>query len=187
MSTLRLILLSLAHHWRLNAAVGLGVTAATAVLTGALLVGDSVRGSLRHLTLDRLGRIDQVLVTNRFFRQELAEELARSPEFQGHFSAAVPMILLQGSVENAMGERQARAGQVTILGCDDRFWQLGTVASAGRPGRRRSDPQRAAGRGCGTRGQPRSATRSCCVSREPARCRRRARWDARRRRSKAAG
>jgi len=26
----------------------------TAVLTGALLVGDSMRGSLRHLTLDRL-------------------------------------------------------------------------------------------------------------------------------------
>ena len=41
---------------------------ATAVLTGALLVGDSVRGSLKHLALDRLGGIDYVLVTPRFFR-----------------------------------------------------------------------------------------------------------------------
>jgi ABC-type lipoprotein release transport system permease subunit len=125
MSPRRLILLSLAHHWRLNAAVGLGVTAAAAVLTGALLVGDSVRGSLRDLTLDRLGRIDQVLLANRFFREELAGELAQSVAFQSDFSAAVPLILLQGSVESATGDEHARAGQVTIVGCDERFWQLG--------------------------------------------------------------
>src|SRR5688572_11861117 len=98
MSSLRLILASLAHHWRLNAAVGLGVMAAAAVLTGALLVGDSVRGSLRHLTLDRLGRIDQALLTNRFFREELAGELAASSGFADDFSAAVPVLYLQGSV-----------------------------------------------------------------------------------------
>ncbi len=56
------ILNSLRHYWRIHIAVALGVAAATAVLTGALLVGDSVRGSLRALTLDRLGRIDLVLI-----------------------------------------------------------------------------------------------------------------------------
>ena len=39
-----------------------------AVLTGALLVGDSMRGSLRRLLLDQLGQIDEVLVTDPFFR-----------------------------------------------------------------------------------------------------------------------
>ena len=63
MSALTLILRSLTHHLRINAAVALGVAAATAVLTGALLVGDSVRGSLRHLALDRLGQIESVLLT----------------------------------------------------------------------------------------------------------------------------
>ena len=58
MNSSRLVWRSLVHHLRMHGAVALGVAAATAVLTGALLVGDSVRGSLRSLTLDRLGRID---------------------------------------------------------------------------------------------------------------------------------
>jgi putative ABC transport system permease protein len=38
---------SLGHYWRTNLAVIAGVATAVAVLSGALLVGDSVRGSLR--------------------------------------------------------------------------------------------------------------------------------------------
>ena len=44
MSYWRIIFRSLVHHWKINFAVALGVAAATTVLTGALLVGDSVRG-----------------------------------------------------------------------------------------------------------------------------------------------
>ena len=69
MSSLRFILASLFYHRRINVAVALGVAAATAVLTGALVVGDSMRGSLRHLVLDRLGKIDSVLVVGTFFSQ----------------------------------------------------------------------------------------------------------------------
>ena len=48
MLTLRsLPLRSLAYHWRGNLAVMLGVVVGTAVLAGALFVGDSLRGSLR--------------------------------------------------------------------------------------------------------------------------------------------
>jgi putative ABC transport system permease protein len=61
MTFFRLIFRSLRYHWRTNLAVACGVAVGTAVLTGALLVGDSMRGSLRHLTLDRLGRINQAL------------------------------------------------------------------------------------------------------------------------------
>ncbi|MDR1964638.1 MAG: hypothetical protein LBQ50_12725, partial [Planctomycetaceae bacterium] len=50
----------------INAAVILGVFCATAVLTGALLVGDSMRGSLKALTLDRLNRIDTILTAPSF-------------------------------------------------------------------------------------------------------------------------
>ena len=62
MSGWRFIIRSLVHHWRINLTVALGVAAATAVLTGALLVGDSVRGSLHQLTLERLGKIELALV-----------------------------------------------------------------------------------------------------------------------------
>ena len=75
MSLLRLIFVSFLHHWRMNLAVALGAAAGTAVLTGALLVGDSMRGSLRALALDRLDKIDEVLAPGRFFREKLADEL----------------------------------------------------------------------------------------------------------------
>ena len=128
MSSFRLILASLIYHWRINLAVACGVAAGTAVLTGALLVGDSMRGSLRDLTLDRLGRVEHSLVTEQFFRPELADELAADPQFQEHFAAAVPVILLEASVKwRPDGSSEpVRVGGVNLIACDERFWGLGS-------------------------------------------------------------
>lgn len=126
MSAAGYLLRSLVFHRRLHLATALGVLAATAVLTGALLVGDSMRGSLRALTLERLGPISEVLTSDRLFRATLAEELAASPEFAEHFAAAVPVVLLGTSAENADSRPRKRAGQVTLVGCDGRFWALGS-------------------------------------------------------------
>jgi ABC-type antimicrobial peptide transport system permease subunit len=136
MSSIRLIIVSLVYHWRMHFAVSLGVVAGTAVLTGALLVGDSMRGSLRDLTLDRLGRIDEVLVTERFFRAELADDLARQPGFDEHFTRAVPAILIRASLERADPQSPARANQVNLIGCDERFWDLGSGRSDQLPASR---------------------------------------------------
>jgi ABC-type lipoprotein release transport system permease subunit len=118
----KLLLRNLFYHWRGNLAVLLGVVVGTAVLTGALLVGDSLRGSLRQLAQRQLGRVDHVLVAGRLFRQELADDLARR-DAAGQIS---PALLLQGTVvgEPAAGAATARAGRVNILGVDPRFWQL---------------------------------------------------------------
>jgi len=59
----QIVLRSLTYYWRTNVAVVLGVATAVSVLAGALLVGDSVRGSLRDLLLGRLGKTDQVVVS----------------------------------------------------------------------------------------------------------------------------
>ncbi len=127
---LRLLLHTLTHHWRLNLAVALGVLAGTAVLTGALVVGDSVRGSLRSLALDRLGRIDHALVAPRLFRSELARELSAEPKFAEAFEPAVPAILLRGTVELPGAKQAARANDVTVLGADPRFWSFGDIKVA---------------------------------------------------------
>ncbi|MEX0678847.1 MAG: ABC transporter permease [Pirellulales bacterium] len=132
MSLGRLVAASLRFHWRTNLAVALAVMAASAVLTGALVVGDSMRGSLRHLLLDQLGRIDEVLVTNRFFRAELAAEIEGQPQFHAHFSRAVPVIYVQGTVENPDGA--LRAGQVTVIGSGTDFWSLGRGGPVKPPG-----------------------------------------------------
>ena len=65
---------SLIHYRRTHLAVICGAAVTTAVLTGALMVGDSLRGSLRDLTLDRLGDVDWAVVGERPFRQSLAAE-----------------------------------------------------------------------------------------------------------------
>jgi ABC-type lipoprotein release transport system permease subunit len=107
-----LVLASLCHHWPANLAVACGVAVGTAVLTGALLVGDSLRGSLRDLTLDRLGEIDEALLPGRFFSAEGVED-------------GKAAILLRGSLEKAESDPPRRANQVNIIGCDLMdFWGL---------------------------------------------------------------
>jgi putative ABC transport system permease protein len=127
MTTLHIVIRSLAYHARMHVAVALGVAAATAVLTGALLVGDSVRGSLRDLALDRLERIDAALVASHFFRAALADDLAADERLHGHFSIMEPAILLQATVDNPDGPTRRRATGVTVLGCQPSFWRLGEV------------------------------------------------------------
>jgi putative ABC transport system permease protein len=110
MSGGRLLVRNLCYHWRGNLAVLLGVAVGAAVLTGALLVGDSLRGSLRHRTLAQLGGVEQALVAGRFFREELADKLGAAH--------AAPVIVLRGA---AATDKQ-RVNQVTIYGVDRRFW-----------------------------------------------------------------
>jgi ABC-type lipoprotein release transport system permease subunit len=128
MNLVSLALRSLRFHARVNTALALGVAATTAVLTGALVVGDSMRGSLRHLALDRLGRIDSLLVVDHFFREQLAQELAAQPEFSQHFATAAPLWLLPSATvqTTSPGGDQGRrlASGVLLAGIDDSFADL---------------------------------------------------------------
>ncbi len=104
------MLRGLIHAWRLNAAVALAAAVATSVLTGALVVGDSVRGSLRALTLERLGRVETALEAPRFLDTSLAGE------------EAVPIIRVAASARHAASGR--RAASVQVHGIDGRFLDL---------------------------------------------------------------
>src|SRR6478736_5249887 len=121
MTNARVIFASLSHHWRIHVAVALGVAAATAVLTGALVIGDSVRGSLRHLVLDRLGKIDDLLVLDRFFRHELAEELARK---QGQATVVPAILFPAATVQSEVISGKRLAAGVFVIGSDESFWQV---------------------------------------------------------------
>jgi len=73
---MKLLLNSLRFYWRAHLGVLLGTVLAAAVLTGSLLVGDSVHGSLRKFALQRLGGIRQAMYTpHRFFARGLAEKI----------------------------------------------------------------------------------------------------------------
>src|SRR5688500_7541638 len=125
MRTTRLLKRGLAYYWQTNLVVVLGVATAVAVLAGALLIGASVRGSLRDLVAQRLGNTDHIVTSPAFFREQLAMEIG-----------GAPMITLEGVVENESSHR--RAGGVKVYGVDERFWQfhgLGKVALGAPQGR----------------------------------------------------
>jgi len=123
MSILRLIIASTLRHGRTNAAVALGVAAATAVLTGALLVGDSVRGSLRDLVESRLQNVDEALILPRFFREELATEInQQATEDAEPGFHAVPTIVVEGTVEDPVSHR--RVAHAGVIGAPDKFFWL---------------------------------------------------------------
>src|SRR5580692_10232992 len=117
MKTSTLIRRNLGYYWRTNLAVILGVATAVAVLSGALLVGDSVRASLRDLVLARLGRTQGVVTSAQFFREQLSSAVPNS----------APMIAMQGVVTHEKDGR--RAANVSVYGVDDRFWKFNDVAA----------------------------------------------------------
>jgi hypothetical protein len=108
---------SLRHYWRTNLAVVLGVATAVAVLAGALLVGESLRGSLRAQVERRLGRTDHAIVAGGFFPEDLARRIVIGG---GPVVGAAPVLALSGVVSVADGGR--RAGSVDVWGVDGRFW-----------------------------------------------------------------
>ena len=121
---------SLRFYWRTNLAVVLGVAAATAVIGGAFIVGDSVRDSLRQMSLDRLGEIDHAISGGRFFREELAVELEASPQA----ASVAPAILMQGTVERTSDDNQTqRASQIQIVGTNETFWTMLEAGQTANP------------------------------------------------------
>lgn len=114
MTLSRLVLRNLGYHWRGNLAVMLGVAVASAVLTGALLVGDSLRGSLRARVERQLGGIDSVARFPRAIRADIAAGLP---------GRVAPVLMLPGSLQ-AGAARDLSAtilGRVTVIGVDDSF------------------------------------------------------------------
>ena len=106
------------HHLRSHLGTVAGAAIGSAVLCGALIVGDSVRHSLRKMALERLGSAELALATgDRFVRDRLAIDL------QERLKAPVlPLLQLVGTAANTDGLE--RANRVQIVGVTPAFWQL---------------------------------------------------------------
>ena len=118
MSLISLILRNLKYYRKSYLAILAGTVISTALLTGALVVGDSVRYSLVKLTETRLGKTRfAIQSSDRFFRQQLASELA------GHTKSPVAAVLqLEGIAVNS--DNKTQVNQVEVLGMDENFIKL---------------------------------------------------------------
>ncbi|MCB1242596.1 MAG: FtsX-like permease family protein [Verrucomicrobiales bacterium] len=119
----RLLLRGFQHYRGLHAAVLGGVLLTAAILSGALVVGDSVKESLRRNAAARLSKATSALVGGeRFFTETLAGPVS------GEVGSAVPLLHLEGTVSTRGGE--ARANRVQIVGVREDFWVLSEAGSA---------------------------------------------------------
>src|SRR5690349_7656027 len=125
MQTTQLIKRSLAYYWQTNVVVVLGVAIAVSVLAGALLIGESVRGSLRDLSARRLGKTDDLIAAPNFFRDQLAADLGNG------IGVTCPMIAIEGVVVHEQSKR--RAGGVKVYGVDEQFWKFNGVTGVTTP------------------------------------------------------
>lgn len=108
---MRTFWLTAKHYWRIYIIVALCTAVATGVLAGALIVGDSMRASLRNITLERLGNIQHALIADHFFNPNILNR-----------DNSIPAILLNGTVVAA--ETETRASKVNIYGVDNSFFHL---------------------------------------------------------------
>ncbi|MEW6359014.1 MAG: ABC transporter permease [Planctomycetota bacterium] len=76
MTKLRLLLRTIWHFRHANLATMLGIAVGTAVFAGSLIVGSSVRESLKDIVDARLGDVDCTLLSPRVFDQATAERVA---------------------------------------------------------------------------------------------------------------
>lgn len=124
MTLFRIIQRDLVFYWKRHIPTALLAAVCCAVLTGAMLVGDSVQFSLRQLNRLRLGSIKYAMTAgDYFFRQELADALAGQTGIP-----TAPLLAVRGVLESAEGS--VRISSVNIYGVDQRFWKLALVPPA---------------------------------------------------------
>jgi len=112
MSLFKLILKSVGFYRKLNLTIILGIALSTAILVGALIIGDSVKYSLQQITVQRLGKTSQVITAGeRLFRTQLATELA---EKTGIETAA----LLRANGFGVIDGGDLRINQLAVWGVD---------------------------------------------------------------------
>lgn len=127
MNSSGLVLSSLRHYWRTHLGTVAGLAIATATLVGALVVGDSVRHSLRSQAAARVGQVGSALSSgDRFFLDALPERMVAAGAADAPTPAA--LVLLPGVAASSDGAR--RVHDVFVHGVDAAFFGLRPTGGA---------------------------------------------------------
>ena len=118
MSKFNLILQSLLHYKKANLTIILGVAISSMVLTGTLIVGDSVDHSLTMTAELRLGNVGYSFSSiDRYFRIDLAKEV------QEELKIPVASIMQVKGIASSQGG-QMRVNNIDVQGIDSNFLNM---------------------------------------------------------------
>ncbi len=121
MNAIRFIRNNLSYYRRKNLLLALGVAISGAVLTGALMVGDSVKYSLNQIVEQRLGNITHVVKAgDRYFTQAYTTRVGKELQLP------VSSILLQEASATVEGG-QKRLNHIQVVGVDQGFDHMSGV------------------------------------------------------------
>jgi ABC-type lipoprotein release transport system permease subunit len=118
MTTFRLIIQNLRHYIWSSLATAAGIAIASAIIIGALIIGDSLRQSLKQIVYYRLGDASHTITAgDRLFTQQLAYNIAES-----NILKAAPVLKSEAIV--SVQESDARVSKVQIWGIDSMFAEV---------------------------------------------------------------
>jgi ABC-type antimicrobial peptide transport system permease subunit len=119
-----LIRRSLRFHWRSHLGVVLGAAIGSAAFIGALVVGDSVKGSLIKQAFQRTTGVEFMLDSkDRFFRSDLADAFESAEIKQKRPLKSFSVLFMPGVTTKA--DSSARVNKVQIFGVNQAFWKIG--------------------------------------------------------------
>ena len=112
----KLITKSLLYYWCSNLAIIAGVSLSAGIIIGALSIGHSVKSSLLSIVKERLGLVENALISSeKFFNLGLCERINKElPD-----STNAPLLILAGTSINPANNQQLN--RVNIIGIDDNF------------------------------------------------------------------
>ncbi len=120
----KFILHSVRYYRNLNMTVVLGIALGTAILTGALVVGDSVQYSLKQIVMQRLGKSSRVITAGeRLFSKQLARGIAKQ-------TGVVTSSLLRSNGFGVIDGGKIRVNQLAIWGVDASLGHFGNNSEA---------------------------------------------------------
>ena len=116
---LTFLIKSIRYHRRLYTGLFLSVIVTSTIITGALLIGDSLRHTLRSLSQQRLGTSQLVMSTHdRFFKKDLAKRM----EDVTHANATSAIRIRSLAINPDLSRR---AHKVNVYGVEPEFWDFG--------------------------------------------------------------
>jgi ABC-type antimicrobial peptide transport system permease subunit len=121
MNALKFIFRSLFFYRKQHTGLFLGMVLSATVLTGALIIGDSIQFSLEKMVDNRLGKTQYAVIGGSRFM-----ETALAPKLEGKLQCPVsPVLLLKGIAINP--ENDLRVNQAMILGINRSFNAISTL------------------------------------------------------------
>lgn len=122
MRLIKLVISSIIYYRKLNVVLVCGIAVTSTIITGSLLLGDSVRRSLLKIAQQRTGKVEWVLNTgSHFFNSSLTETLRK------RLKTGVSSAIMLPGIATAHGGRR-RIANTTVIGVEPEFFTLSPQA-----------------------------------------------------------